>query len=347
MSDSISVGNATVTRKEISPSMLPKLDACPVFKSADGYSAAAQRGTAIDAAIRYLLIDDPTHYDALAAEDKPAAKWGADKLRELGAGYHVETREEYLAMACPLLSQTGTADAVCLRAAWVADIKTGQPRDYKAQLAAYALACMDDHFAEEWTAHVVYVDQFTVRSYPFTRATAELTVGRIVERATSPTAEPVPGEFCSWCAHRDSCTALVRQSREALALVSSPTTLTEIRDRILASPVEMSAFAANWKTAEKEIAKPVLEALKTRLVEGEEIPGWKVSQSAGRQFVEATAIARAARDLSPETLILAMGGTMSAEKYFALCAESGVEVDHTAVRQGTAITTLRQTKIKN
>jgi hypothetical protein len=333
--------------KEISPSVLPKLDACPVFKSTEGFSTAAQRGTDLDAAIRHLLIDDPTHYDALAPEDKPIAKWGAEKLRELAGGYHVETREEYLAMHCPLLSQSGTADAVCIRAGWVADIKSGQARDYKAQLAAYSLACMDDHFTDEWTAHVVYIDQQTVRSYPFTRATAELTLGRILERATSPTAEPTPCEYCSWCAHRDSCKALVKQSTEAIALVASPTSLTEIRDRLLANPVELSAFAANWKTAEKEIAKPLLDALKTRLIEGEDIPGWKVSQSAGRQFVETVAIAKAAASISRETLILSMGGSMSAEKYFALCAESGVEVDHSAVKQGTAISTLRQIKIKN
>lgn len=332
--------------KEISPSMLPKLDACPVFKSAPGYSQAAQRGTDIDAAIRFLLVDDPTHYDALAPEDKPAAKWGVEKLRELAGGFHVETREEYLAMHCPLLSQSGTADAVCIRAAWVADIKTGQPRDYKAQLAAYALACMDDHFANEWTAHVVYVDQGTVRSYPFTRATAEMTVGRIVDRATSPEAEPVPNEYCGWCANRDTCRALVKQSSEALAIVNGGRALDEIRAEIAADPLQLSVFAANWKAAEKHIADPLIELLKTRLIEGEEIPGWKVTQSAGRQFVEAQAIAAASANVSKETLILALGGKMSAEKYFAFCAESGVEADHTAVRQGTAITTLRQTKTK-
>jgi hypothetical protein len=139
---------------------------------------------------------------------------------------------------------------------------------------------------------------------------------------------------------------LVRQSSEALALVKSETSLAEIRDQILANPVELSAFAANWKLAEKQIAEPVIDALKARLIAGEDIPGWKVTTGAGRQFVEADAIARASANVSKETLILALGGKMSAEKFRQFCADAGVEVDESAVRAGSPITTLRQIKNK-
>ena len=332
--------------KEISPSSLPKLAECALFTGAPGASAAAERGTLLDRALRELFIDDPTTFDTLSAEDKRAVEWGANELRVLSGGYHIETREEYLGMEVPGLSKPGTADAVCVRAKWVADIKTGQVRNYRQQLAAYALACMQEHFTDSWTAHVVYIDQRLRRTYDFTREQAEATVSNLISEASSRTAEPTPNEYCGWCANADGCRALVRQSSEALALVQSETSLTEIRDQILANPVKLSAFAANWKLAEKQIAEPILDALKERLGAGEDIPGWKVTTGAGRQFVEADTIAKASTNVSKETLILALGGKMSADKFRQFCVESGAEVDESAVRSGAPITTLRQIKTK-
>ena len=332
--------------KEISPSSLPKLAECALFTGAPGASAAAERGTLLDRALRELFIDDPTTFDTLSAEDKRAVEWGANELRVLSGGYHIETREEYLGMEVPGLSKPGTADAVCVRAKWVADCKSGQVRNYRQQLAAYSLACMQEHFTDSWTAHVVYIDQRLRRTYDFTREQAEATVSNLISEASSRTAEPTPNEYCGWCANADGCRALVRQSSEALALVQSETSLTEIRDQILSNPVSLSAFASNWKLAEKQIAEPILDALKERLGAGEDIPGWKVTTGAGRQFVEADTIAKAATNVSKETLILALGGKMSADKFRQFCVESGAEVDESAVRSGAPITTLRQIKNK-
>jgi hypothetical protein len=332
--------------KEISPSSLPKLAECALFTGAPGTSPAAERGTLLDKAIRELLVDDPTTYDGLAAEDQAVARWGVDELRTLSGGYHVETREEHLGMEVPGLSKPGTADAVCVRAQWVADIKTGQVRNYREQLSAYCLACMHEHFADSWTAHVVYVDQRVRRTYTFTREQAEATVSAVIANASSRTAEPTPNEYCGWCANFNSCRAIVRQSSEALALVKGERALDEIRAEIAADPLALSVFAANWKAAEKHLADPLIELLKGRLSDGEEIPGWKVSSMAGRDFVEADAIAKASANVSKETLILAMGGKMSGKNFRQFCADSGVEVDESAVKCGAPITTLRQIKIK-
>jgi hypothetical protein len=334
--------------KELSPSSAPKLAECAVFVGASGASAAAERGTAIDKAIRLAMDGDQSHLQQLPIDDINAANWGIETLRRLSGGEHVETREEYLAMAVPGLSKLGTADAICKRAMWVADIKTGQVRNYRQQLAAYALACMEDHFAESWTAHVVYVDQNLVRSYDFTRAEAEATTQAWISSATSPLARPTPCEYCSWCANKETCSALVFQSKAALADVHSVNgdSLTIIRDRILADTQQLSDFAKRYKFFEKEMAEPLIDALKERLAAGDDIPGWKVSTSAGREYVEAEAIAKASANVSKETLILALGGKMSAKQFRQFCADSGVEVDESAVKAGAPITTLRQTKTK-
>ncbi len=333
--------------KELSPSSAPKLAECAVFVGASGASAAAERGTALDRAIRLAMDGDTAPLDQLTGDDLTAATWGIETLRRLSGGEHVETREEYLAMAVPGLSKLGTADAICKRQRWVADIKTGQVRNYRQQLAAYALACMEDHFAESWTAHVIYVDQQLVRSYDFTRAEAEATTQRWISEATSADAKPTPCEYCQWCAHFNECGAITRQAESALALVKTDgRTLDQIRAEIAADPLQMSVFAANWKTAEKHIAEPVIELLKQRLASGEEIPGWKVSTSEGREYVEAAAIAKASANVSKETLILALGGKMTGAKFREFCAAGGVEVDEAAIKTGSKITTLRQTKIK-
>jgi len=332
--------------KEISPSSLPKLAECALFEGAGGTSSAAERGTAIDVAIRNLISaqDDI----AIVGEDVGAIAYGVEELTRLAKGSFVETREEYLAMAVPGLSKLGTADAVCKAEKWVADIKTGQLRNYRDQLQAYSLACMEDNFEMSWTAHVIYVDQKLIRSYDFTYEEAKQGTQRTIDRATSAEAKPTPCEYCSWCKHYNNCHAIVRQAESAVSLIPDVTgnSIEAIKERILSTPETLGAFAKEWKLAEKEIAEPVLGHLKTRLENGDEVAGWKLTSMSGRKFVEADAIAKASEGISKETLILALGGKMSEKNYLELCSNNGVEPDTTAIKAGSPITQLRQTKVK-
>jgi hypothetical protein len=332
--------------KEISPSTLPKLAECALFEGAGGSSAAAERGTAVDLAIRNLISAE--HDVAIVGEDAGVISYGVEELKRLAKGSFVETREEYLAMAVPGLSKLGTADAVCKEQKWVSDIKTGQVRDYRNQLMAYSLACMEDNFDTSWTAHVIYVDQKLIRSYDFTYEEAKQGTQRVIDRATSADAKPTPSEYCSWCKHFNNCHAIVRQAESAIALIPDVTgnSIDAIRQRILATAESMGAFAKEWKLAEKEIAEPVLGHLKTRLENGDEVPGWKLTSMSGRKFVETEAIAKASKNITKETLILALGGKMSEKSYLELCANNGVEPDQTAVQTGAHSLQLRQTKIK-
>jgi hypothetical protein len=332
--------------KEISPSTLPKLAECALFEGAGGTSAAAERGTAVDVAIRNLISAE--NDVAIVGEDAGAITYGVEELTRLSKGSFIETREEYLAMAVPGLSKLGTADAVCKEQKWVADIKTGQVRDYRNQLMAYSLACMEDNFEMSWTAHVIYVDQAMIRSYDFTYEEAKQGTQRVIDRATSAEAKPTPSEYCSWCKHFNNCHAIVRQAESAIALIPDVTgnSIEAIKERILATPESLGAFIREWKLAEKEIAEPLLGHLKTRLESGDEVAGWKLTSVSGRRFVEADAIAKAAQGISKETLILAMGGKLSEKSYIELCANNGVEPDTAAIKAGAPTTQLRQTKVK-
>ncbi|NDG65072.1 MAG: DUF2800 domain-containing protein, partial [Planctomycetes bacterium] len=333
--------------KEISPSSLPKLAECALFEGANGTSSAAERGTAVDVAIRNIIAGNELEpiTDVVGYDFSPIA-YGVNELTRLAKGSFVETREEYLAMAVPGLSKLGTADAVCKAEKWVADIKTGQVRNYREQLAAYSLACMEDNFDTSWTAHVIYVDQKLIRSYDFTYEEAKQGTQRTIDRATSAEAKPTPCEYCSWCKHYNNCHAIVRQAESAVALIPdiNGNSIDAIRQRILATAESMGAFAKEWKLAEKEIAEPVLGHLKTRLENGDEVPGWKLTSMSGRKFVECEAIAKASEGITKETLILAMGGKLSEKSYIELCANNGVEPDTTAIKAGSPTTQLRQTK---
>lgn len=333
--------------KEISPSMLPKLASCPLYQGTEGGNAATSRGTDIDIVVRELVGNLQPSIQ-LSSEDAFVATWGETKLKELAKGEYIETREEYLGMAVPHMGKMGTADGRCKPLSWVADIKTGQVRNYREQLAAYCLACMNDEFKTSYTAHVIYVDQQLVRSYDFTWDEAERIVLDVLNKATSKDAEPIPCEYCSWCKHFTICNKIVTQAESAVYTIAAPNgnSLEKIKAEILSSNESISGFVRNWKLAEKEIAEPVIEEMKSRLESGTEIQGWKLSTSAGRQFVETKAIADAAKNVSPETLILAMGGKMSLKNYFEFCASNNVEPDNSAVKTGSPIQTLRQTKTK-
>jgi len=335
--------------KEISPSTLPKLAECALFEGANGTSSAAERGTAVDLAIRNLVAGNELEpmADVVGFDFSPIA-FGVKQLKRLARNSFIETREEYLAMAVPGLSKLGTADAVCKDQKWVADIKTGQVRNYRNQLMAYSLACMEDNFETSWTAHVIYVDQKLIRSYDFTYEEAKQGTQRVIDRATSAEAKPTPCEYCSWCKHYNNCNAIVRQAESAIALIPEATgnSIEAIKERILATQESFGSFIREWKLAEKEIAEPLLGHLKTRLENGDEVAGWKLTSVSGRKFVEADAIAKASEGITKETLILAMGGKLSEKSYIELCANNGVEPDTTAIKAGAPTTQLRQTKIK-
>ena len=140
----------------------------------------------------------------------------------------------------------------------------------------------------------------------------------------------------------------MRQAESAIALIPEATgnSIEAIKDRILATPESLGSFIREWKLAEKEIAEPLLGHLKTRLENGDEVAGWKLTSVSGRKFVEAEAIAKAAEGISNETLILALGGKMSEKSYIEFCANNGVEPDTTAIKAGAPTTQLRQTKQK-
>ena len=76
------------------------------------------------------------------------------------------TAEDRCKIEC--LGLTGTADAWLPELGMSADLKTGQLRNYREQMAAYALGFMDATFRTEWTSHLLFCDQRQLVTHRFT-----------------------------------------------------------------------------------------------------------------------------------------------------------------------------------
>jgi len=100
----------------------------------------------------------------------------------------------------------GSMDAYCK--GHLFDLKTGQIRDYKQQMAAYALGVMQKYGEKKLTCHLVYSRFKHVEAFDLTCAEAEDIVYGIVDSVNDPTRSPWPCEYCAWCDRKETCTAL-------------------------------------------------------------------------------------------------------------------------------------------
>jgi len=350
-------------RDHIRPSALPKLDAQPCFVGASGEaSAAAQRGTAMDKAWRDLVsgihfkAEDYVYGDgqALTDDDWGAVLWAAEEARRICGDGHIETSEFRTTFVHPLFANPFTADGVCFERGIVLDLKTGQLRSYKAQLAAYCLALMTETWTQKASGVAIFCDQREVVHYDFTYAEAKELVEDIINRTVARDPHDyTPGDYCGWCKYADTCPARVQPASEALAVVEATDLskgnaegLSAMREAILADPVRLGAFWAQYKLFEREIAKPVGEAMRERLDAGEEVPGWKIRYDAGREYFDWLALVDVSAACTPEELITLMGAKVSGKTFREFCAVKGLAVPEQLARSGAPIAKLMPEKPK-
>lgn len=195
----------------VRPSLLPKLEECPCYKNKAGDPGeAAKRGTKLDAIIR-LALERPDHSIAKAAgalkeslndEDEAACYWAVRKVIQLAEGEIIVTKETELRADAGIENLAcGTMDTLIPAKGILIDYKSGSIRSYKAQMAAYALYCMNAYFCESWTAVLLFIDQREATYLTFTRPEAELLVTSIINAEKTPRI----CEYCSWCDDCDTC----------------------------------------------------------------------------------------------------------------------------------------------
>jgi len=132
--------------------------------------------------------------------------WSAQYIMSVVGRKKLITEERISVMRGDEEITFGSMDAYCK--GHLFDLKTGQKRDFKQQMAAYALGVMQKYKEKKLTCHLVYSKTKEVEKFDLTREEAEDTVYAIVDSVNDPTRSPWPCEYCAWCDRKESCTAL-------------------------------------------------------------------------------------------------------------------------------------------
>ena len=328
------------------PSNLPKLAECACYESDPNAGEAAARGSALDALFRAMIAGTPEQSEIFYrpnAEDWAAVKWAVEMVRTLATSNRVLTREEDCRVAIPGFENEGTADCIIPRQFTHCDLKTGQIRNYLEQMAAYALGLMGEHFASEWTAHLLFCDQRQIVSYHFTFEEAEEIVGTVVARYNAPDKQPTLCEYCGWCAKANTCPARTQVATVALSTVTDPAIDFEL---ILADNEKLGAFLTGCSVLE-DFQKKAKAVAKERLFSGLDVPGWKLQTRKSPDFVNSDEVGRWIQKLGFGA-VLAAYGNLSGKDFRAIWE---AKVPSTAmppgiIQPGKAISALVPVKLK-
>jgi hypothetical protein len=324
-------------------SALPKLALCGQYEGAPGTSPAAERGTKLDAAFRHAWTTGEFPDWDLPEEDADAVRWAIDQCIRLGGGADGLTTEED---KCRILTggfeHRGTADGVAVRGRWLVDLKSGQIYDYRAQMAAYALGLMQQHFEQDWTTHLLFCDQRQTVVHRWTYASASELVRTVLANVGTP---PVENDYCGWCRKSLTCGARVKSMTGALVPVQSEITpdndgfLTLLNDpERLGRFLSQCATLEDFREAAKTKARELLEA-------GHTVPGWRLQKARVTEYVEAEHIAQAVRNgaIGAHDAILA-GGALSAKKAQTLWSAAGAVMPDEIVARKVGAQPLMQSK---
>lgn len=254
------------------PSNLPKLAVCPCYESNPVAGPAAERGTLLDTAFRAELLGQEERFviaNKLTTDEIAAVSWAVSMVRAMAGRERVLAREDDCRLQ--VLNLTGTADAIVPGRLMHFDLKTGVRRNYREQMAAYALGLMGAHFAGSWTCHLLFCDLREIETIRFTYEEAHAVVDGVVKAFNDPNKSPAVCDYCSWCAKADTCPA-----RRALVAETLPVAEDGFDfDAIVADPDKLGRFLKACSVVEdfRERAKKIATE---RLKSGGEVPGWKM-----------------------------------------------------------------------
>ncbi len=326
------------------PSNLPKLAACPCYEGRADAGPAAARGTLLDSAFRAEILGLEARHllsDKLTADENAAVDWAVSMVRAMAGRERVLAREDDCRLAVSGL--TGTADAVVPGKFSHFDLKTGARREYREQMAAYALALMQAHFASSWTAHLLFCDLREIETVRFTYEEAKETVAGVVAAFNDPGKKPVPCEYCAWCGKADTCAARLALLAGAVASADPGFDF----DAVVADPAKLGRFLAACATAE-EFGERARRIAIDRIRTGGTVPGWRLATRKGGEFVDCLTVGHhiGRMGFGP---VLAAYGSLSALKFRQLWAErmkDGPPFPEEAVKHAAPTTYLRQSKSK-
>ena len=317
---------------QVRPSSLPKVKLCGHFVSDPVSGPAAERGTRLDTAFR-ALIQGCEPSVALSPEEKESLAWAVASAKILAGGWPIVSDEAELRVEIPIIDMAGTSDAMVAGAHWHGDLKSGEVRDYEAQMAAYALGWMQDQGVSEWTAYLFYSDQRYVHTYRFTWESAEAIVRDALSLRLSD-APPRPNAYCGWCAARFDCPARREELGNHLPISRESPEWAKIDSLTLARFCGFASVVDDWREAARaELTRRILE-------NGEAYPpGVSLTNRKGSEKLPGPAFAPL-----PSEVLSRLLGDVGVEKAKAAFAEAGVDFPQGSVTTtpGASFLTIRK-----
>jgi hypothetical protein len=249
----------------------------------------------MDEAFRFVLSGDTSKLDTLEDDEKSAVNWAVNQVCLVAELKPIISEESELKVKTPGLDHEGTEDSRIPQACTSLDLKSGQIRDYYAQMAAYAYGNMERDFAPEWTCHLLFCDQKKVVTHHFTYEQAKLVVESILDAVADPNKKPSACEYCNWCKNKDQCPALGKAASDTLEIVDSDlnANLAQIKEYLAGSPMTLGAFLSKAAIFNDQLVDWAKELVKEKLANGEEVLGYKLQKVKGTDYIDPTQVARA------------------------------------------------------
>lgn len=252
---------------QLRPSVLPALVLSPLFVRAP-VGENAMSGTDRHAALEAFLRDDESLCNMLPDNEAAAVRWAKDYIQ-----LHANTAEQPLLLEQKLyvyrdveVIMEGTLDVIC--GDEIFDLKW-MKRDYKPQMAAYALALMQIRGTTECTYHVLHGATMRAEKRKMTRIEAEIIVYSIID-AVKATKVCRTSEYCSWCIKAPTCDVLINKIKD-VALVEQQDELSAYTAEQLGEILNTASRAVVW-------AEKVRERVKELAIAGQEIDGYTLAE---------------------------------------------------------------------
>jgi hypothetical protein len=298
----------------------------------------------MDGAFRRILLLGPG--EEMPLEEYYAVEWAVGMVRT--EGVEVSSDEYSCRLEIPMSNEygetmRGTCDAIAPTSRILWDLKTGQMRDYRAQMAAYALASMSEHWCSNWTTVLLFCDQRQVIIAHWDVASATEEIEGIIEDAKAVHPRRSPCEYCKWCAHCETCPARTEPAADALTLAEPATDSLRFAE-IMESPELLGKFLIacsileDYRDQAKSKAKELLSA-------EIEVPGWALSTRKGSAVVQSDVLPEYLPHLS-SSAIAELLGNITEDKLQAALSKCERAIDPAHITNTPATQYLRQTKPK-
>src|SRR5215469_7871512 len=170
------------------------------------------------------------------------------------------------------------------------DFKSGQERDYSAQVVLYGLGRMqEDNLKKAWL-YEVFVDQERTYVTEVTRELAEERIFKIVENVRNP-GEHTMNRYCDYCDHIHDCPAWLWERKKLGCYLPqkerSEISFEERLELVKSNPVLLGHFMTTWKRMEKYVKKAgITEYALDQMKKGQKLNGLKLALSSrGTQYI--------------------------------------------------------------